>query len=171
MLGFHTAIPGLLQILARMLCKDITNPNYKAAHRRTIIIVVQSLVLYILGLQTLIKSVYPGILSNSGVSLDCYSTRVFWHLYGLGLDALHSLWLPEASQLILIRFRQGLPILGFTTIGLNSTLVSRASAMVSSVASIASTASVADVTTTTLMIARIGDKKENENDVAGTYVV
>mmetsp|Transcript_35487 Transcript_35487/g.77722 ORF Transcript_35487/g.77722 Transcript_35487/m.77722 type:complete len:87 (+) Transcript_35487:1137-1397(+) len=55
---------------------------------------------------------------------------------------------------------------GFTTIGLNSTLVSRASAMVGSVASMASSASVAELDDDGADDVEDGDKKENENDVA-----
>ena len=173
MLGFHTAIqviPGI--ILARMLCKDkkdVTNPNYKAAQiiRRTIIIVVQSLVLYILGLQTLIKSVYPGYFNRAGnqyygaVILGYSGIFMGWawmHYTLFGCRKLLNSYSSDSDKVS--------QYFGFTTIGLNSTLVSRASAMVSSVASMASTASVAERDDDDVDDAEDGDKKENENDVA-----
>ena len=151
-LSFHTVInliPGL--ILSRMLCKnskDVTNPNWKASQviRRTYTINFQSQVLALASFYFQSEAYYP----------RSFQTGYFWWFSYLTLCLACMMQSWGWLHYILFGSRKLLAsgdsdrisqYFGFTTIGLNSTLVSgisRVSSMASSVASMASSASVVE---------------------------
>mmetsp|Transcript_3517 Transcript_3517/g.8092 ORF Transcript_3517/g.8092 Transcript_3517/m.8092 type:complete len:430 (-) Transcript_3517:76-1365(-) len=151
-LAFHAIvnlIPGL--ILSRMLCKnskDVTNPNWKAAQviRRTYTINFQSQCLGILSFYFQGKAFYP-LFFQTGywwwfayltLCLACVMQAWGW---------LHYILFGSRKLLASGESDRISQYFGFTTIGLNSTLVSgisRVSSVASSVASMASSASVVE---------------------------
>mmetsp|Transcript_62 Transcript_62/g.184 ORF Transcript_62/g.184 Transcript_62/m.184 type:complete len:430 (+) Transcript_62:678-1967(+) len=151
-LAFHTVInlvPGL--ILSRMLCKnskDVTNPNWKASQviRRTYTINFQSQCLGLLSFYFQGKAYFPLFFQTgywwwfSWLTLCLACMMQAWGWLHYILFGSRKLLASGESDRISQYF-------GFTTIGLNSTLVSgisRVSSVASSVASMASTASVVE---------------------------
>jgi len=148
-LAFHTIInliPGI--VLARMLCKnskDVTNPNWKASQviRRTYTINVQSQILALASFYFQGKGYYPRYFQNSywwwfgflTLCIACVMQSWGWLHYIL--FGSRKLLASGDSDRISQYF-------GFTTIGLNSTLVSGISTLGSSLSSVMSMASTVE---------------------------